>query len=175
MVFEQVYTKFSHELYRFILKKVKDEALAKDILQDVFIKFIEKSDQLLDKSKLKYWIYRITSNEITNHYRQQQKTKGLTDFLQIDINTIDEHDITPIENCLVDFIDDMPKQEKYLVRQVEFEGRSQKELAEELQLSYSSVRSKVQRARKKLKSRLLACCKQELKRGGVACDQFDCR
>ncbi|MGB0525003.1 MAG: sigma-70 family RNA polymerase sigma factor [Flammeovirgaceae bacterium] len=170
MVFEQIYAQFSQELYRFILKRVKDEAVAKDLLQDVFIKIIEKAHQLTDKSKLKYWIYRITSNEITTYYRQQKQQHHLKALVEFEETK--EHDLTPLEDCLIGFIDDMQEEEKYLVQQVEFEGRSQKELAEELGLGYSNVRSKIQRARKKLRERLLACCKQQLKQGGVACGEL---
>lgn len=168
MVFEQIYTQFSQELFRFIVKKVRDEAIAKDILQDVFLKIIEKSHQLTDKSKFKNWIYRITSNEVTNHYRQQKKLEQLT--ASLDFEQEDGQSFEPLENCLMGFIDDLPKAEKELIQQVEFDGRSQKEIAAEWGMGYSGVRSKVQRARKKLKERLLACCQQQLRQCGVACD-----
>jgi len=171
MVFEQVYTRFNQELYRYIFSKVRDEMAAKDILQDVFVKMIEKSYQLTDQSKFKHWLYRITSNEVNNYFRQQKKHQQLENLLPV----VEEpnHSLESLEHCLLEFIADMPEQEQYLVRQVELEGKSQKQLAEELNMTHSSLRSRIQRARQKLKKRLLLCCKQYLTPCDISCNEKD--
>jgi RNA polymerase sigma-70 factor (ECF subfamily) len=48
----------------------------------------------------------------------------------------------------------------------EYQGLTQKELGERLGLSFSGAKSRVQRAREKLKQQLLACCHFELDRRG---------
>ncbi len=52
----------------------------------------------------------------------------------------------------------------------EYEGLTQKELAERLGVSYSGAKSRVQRAREKLKTMLLACCHFEFDRLGKVID-----
>ena len=59
MTTKQVWTSYSEDLKRFIISKVKDTAIADDILQDTFIKIHTKLHTLKDikklKSKRKYW------------------------------------------------------------------------------------------------------------------------
>ena len=53
MTTQQVWTKYAEDLKRFILSKVKDEAVTDDILQDSFIKIHTKLHTLRDLNKLK--------------------------------------------------------------------------------------------------------------------------
>src|SRR5215216_6612283 len=61
------------ELKGFVYKRVKDKALAEDIIHDVFLKAQKNSNQLKDTQKLSAWIYQITRNTIIDHYRKNSK------------------------------------------------------------------------------------------------------
>ncbi len=53
---------------------------------------------------------------------------------------------------------DLPETYREALRLTEYQGLSQKELGERLGISFSGAKSRVQRARAKLKQQLLACC-----------------
>ena len=57
------------ELKGFVYKRVRDKALTEDIVHDVFLKVQAKIHQVKDADKLSGWIYQITRNTITDHYR----------------------------------------------------------------------------------------------------------
>jgi RNA polymerase sigma-70 factor, ECF subfamily len=58
----------------------------------------------------------------------------------------------------------LPEQDRQALILTEYQGLTQKELGERLGLSFSGAKSRVQRAREKLKQELLACCHFELDR-----------
>jgi RNA polymerase sigma-70 factor (ECF subfamily) len=60
----------------------------------------------------------------------------------------------------------LPEQDRQALILTEYQGLTQKELSERLGLSFSGAKSRVQRAREKLKQELLACCHFELDRRG---------
>src|SRR5260221_11649371 len=68
--------------------------------------------------------------------------------------------------CIQEMIDDLPVDYRQALILTEYQGLTQKELAERLGLSFSGAKSRVQRAREKLKQQLLECCHFELDRRG---------
>ena len=69
---EIIWKEFNKELLRFIIKRVKDNDLAHDLLQDIFIKIHLKISTLSDSDKLTSWVYQITRNSIIDHYKKQK-------------------------------------------------------------------------------------------------------
>jgi len=156
-------------LYRFILQRVRDEAAAEDIVQDVLVKAYTRQGTLKEPSKLRPWLYQITRNAIIDYYRLQKPSEAVPDEL-IHKDTREESNRAQWElaRCLVPLLDALPEPYRQALRLTEFEGVTQREAASRLGLSLSGAKSRVQRARKMLRGVLLNCCRVELdRRGGV--------
>ena len=81
MQIDKIHAEFHSLLYQYITARVKDKDDAADVLQEVFIKISSKLDSLADGSKLKSWIFTITSNAIIDYYRKnsgRNKTEQAT-------------------------------------------------------------------------------------------------
>lgn len=141
------------DLKNFVYRKVKDRALAADIVQDVFLKVQSNHSQLKDKTKLSAWIYRITQHVVMDHFR-----KSATPIKAIDIDWENsQHEFNEcVAHCLNALMDKLPEKYRVALRLTELENLSQYEVAERLNISYSGARSRVQRARKLLKEKLEA-------------------
>lgn len=74
-----------------------------------------------------------------------------------------------LARCLTPFIEELPAHYRQAVMLAELQGLTQREVASKLGLSVSGAKSRVQRARQKLQTMLLECCRLEFdRRGGVA-------
>lgn len=73
--------KYSDELYRYILMRVRDEALAKDLVQETFLAAVKSRSQFKLGSKPLAWLYTIIKNKMIDHYRARQRkpTQSLSD------------------------------------------------------------------------------------------------
>ncbi len=153
-----VWIELNNHLKRFIFKQVKDSHIADDILQDVFLKVNSKIDTLKDDTKLSSWIFQITRNSVNDYFRSKKNLK--TDNLNFDVSDIisTENETLKLSRCINPMIDALPEKYKEAVRLSEIEGLSQKDLANQLDISYSGAKSRVQRGREKLKALLLDCC-----------------
>ena len=152
-----IWLDLNEELYYFILGKIKDEQLSKDIHQEVFLKIQSKIHQLQHTSKLTSWVYQITRNTIIDHFRK--KSQNTIDISEFDMpeEQGDDFDYSKLTNCINQKIDELSAQHKEAIVLTSFQNYSQKELAKHLNISYSGTKSRVQKAREILKDQLLDC------------------
>ncbi|CAL2080618.1 sigma-70 family RNA polymerase sigma factor [Tenacibaculum sp. 190524A02b] len=143
-------------LLGYVKKRVRNQEDAEDLTQDVFLKLSKSNKNGVDN--LKSWIYTIAKNTITDYYRKKQlETNSIEDdtFLNHD-----EQEDASIElgKCVNSFIDQLPEEYRELMTLSELQEVPQKEIAEQLNMNYVTVRSKIQRGRKKLKELFEGCC-----------------
>jgi RNA polymerase sigma-70 factor (ECF subfamily) len=164
---QQIWTEFGDRLRAFVASRVENEADAEDIVQDVFLRIHARLDSLTDERRLTSWVYQITRNAIVDHYRERRPTTALPDAIAAETPPDDvAKELLP---CLGPLLQRLPAQDREALILTEVEGLTQRELADRLGLSLSGAKSRVQRARQKLKLAFMGCCRFEFDRlGGVA-------
>ncbi len=151
-----VWNNINNRLTNFVLGKVKDSDLTKDIVQDVFLKVFTKIDTLKNDDKVVAWIYQIARNEIISHFR---KTKNNILIKEIELTQTSNESLTSeVAKCLHPLIDSLPEKYKEALILADIEKIPQKEIAKRLNISYSGAKSRVQRGREMLKGTLEQCC-----------------
>jgi RNA polymerase sigma-70 factor (ECF subfamily) len=172
---EQAWEAFHTPLHQFIRRRVADEATAEDLLQEVFLKIHQQGAQLRDARRLESWIYQITRNLIIDYYRSHHHhmtTPEDVEGLDLPEEIPDDDIVSELLPCVRAMVLALPDQDRQALILTEYQGLTQKELGERLGLSFSGAKSRVQRAREKLKQELLACCHFELDRRGHILDYY---
>jgi RNA polymerase sigma-70 factor (ECF subfamily) len=143
---------------------VADQRDAEDILHDIFLKIQQGLTGLKANKKMDAWIYSITRNTITDHYRRNRKNISASpEYFEADQeNKQSAHD--EIARCLLPLTAQLPHIYREALILSQFKSMTHKEIADKLGLSVSGVKSRVQRGRKLLKKILLDCCRFELDR-----------
>lgn len=140
-----------NELKGFVYKRVKDKALTEDIVHDVFLKVQAKIHQLKESDKLFGWIYQITRNTITDHYRKNSKSINPKD---IDWESTPPNFNDCVTNAINELIPTLPDKYRIPLEMTELQNISQLEVAEKLGLNYTTAKARVQRARQMLKEKM---------------------
>jgi RNA polymerase sigma-70 factor (ECF subfamily) len=173
---EEVWSGFKGELLGFIKARINDTDLAEDILQDVFIKIHLNIKSLTEDSNLASWIYRITRNAIIDHYRKK-KVVLYKETLEESLPEELEEVKPDFSNCLKSFVNGLADKDKEAIEKTVFGDLSQKDYAKEIDLSYTATKSRVQRAKEKLKAAFVKCCALQFDKygnvissNGEACD-----
>lgn len=158
------------ELFRFVLARVGEPALADDIVHDVLLKAFDRMEALEDPGKLRAWLYRIARNVLVDHYRSRRPSEPLPE----DLASEDKGDMARAEQelarCLTPLLDRLPAPYRRALTLAEIQGLPQREIAEREGISLSGAKSRVQRARHMLREALLSCCRIELDQRGVVVD-----
>jgi RNA polymerase sigma-70 factor (ECF subfamily) len=162
-----IWEEFRDSLKGFISARVQNQDDAEDILQDVFFKIHKKIDTLKDESRLPSWIYQITRNAIIDYYRSRKVTVELPETIKATEKKPPVSASTEIASCIKPLIEGLPEKYREAITLTELKGMTQIELSENLGLSLSGTKSRVQRARGKLKEELLECCHFEFDRRGT--------
>jgi RNA polymerase sigma-70 factor (ECF subfamily) len=166
---EKVWRDFSDRLRGFIGRRISAEEDVDDVLSEVFVKIHTSIDRLEDETRLAPWVFQITRNTLTDHYRRPRPAGASLDGVEApasDDGTDDAEGL--IAASLREMVDRLPARYREALILTEFEGLTQAEMAGRLGLSVSGAKSRVQRARAMLRDELLACCHFEFdRRGGV--------
>ena len=174
---ELVWDQYSLRLGNFIRSRVRDDSEAEDILQEVFIRVHRSLCCQPEWNKPESWFYQIARNLIIDHYRKRRETLTIPENLPAEPNSyVPDHPEEDPEAVLAlslrEIINELPETYRQALILTEFQGLSQKQLAERLGISLSGAKSRVQRARAKLRDMLLACCHFEFDRRGSIVDYY---
>lgn len=168
-----LWEQYSRRLLAFIRGRVWDDAEAEDILQEVFIRIHRHLCCLPDWEKPEAWFYQIARNLIIDHYRQRRNLGEIPDDLPAEPDPegparLEDDPEAELALSLADMVAELPEPYRQALLLTEYQGLSQKQLAESLGISLSGAKSRVQRARQKLREMLLNCCHFIFdRRGGV--------
>lgn len=165
-VLKNLYLAYSEDIYKITYYICKDQYIAEEIVQETFIKAYTKLDTLDNPDKVKSWLITIASNLTKRRLRSTKTTLTLyPDFTDYEANPALENNYSG--NLSPDaFIEDKELQEylKTLLDTLEPEFReviilyyynqlSYTEIAAQLNLRLGTVKSRLSRAKKKLKER----------------------
>tara|TARA_B110000211_G_C14066213_1_gene547780 strand:- start:1591 stop:2157 length:567 start_codon:yes stop_codon:yes gene_type:complete len=143
-------------LFLYVRKRINSQEDAEDLTQEIFLKLSKSDSEKIDN--VKSWVYTIAKNTITDYYR---KKKVHTEELEENIATKEfnnDNIAKDLSNCISPYLHKLPTELKEIMTLSKLKDIPQKEIANQLDINYITVRSKTQRGRKKLKSIFTECC-----------------
>lgn len=153
---ETAWRDYQKMLFSFIRAKVETEEDAEELLSDVFEKLTITVAKNTVPTNLSAWLYRVAKNRIVDYYRAKKSLQPLPDDISVlddDTNTIKE-----LSNCMLPMIQALPDRYQQPLILSEIEGKKYKDVASELNLTVSAVKSRILRGREKLHNSIASCC-----------------
>lgn len=160
---EKIWNDFSLALKKFILTKTKNEPVTEDILQDVFLKIHLHKGELQEKKHLKSWLFRIAHNSTVDYFRKKDLVLPNAINNSFEETEKDHHNAG---DCLLPLILNLPKIYKEILLLTDIKGFKQQKAADELGISLTAAKSRVQRGRELLKKGFIDCCDYKLDANG---------
>lgn len=161
---QDVWELYADDLKYFILGKIKNEVLAEDLLQESFLKIHSKLDDLKDDSKLKAWVFSIVRNTLNDYFKSSTISIAVDGF---HLQSEDEYPKHSEKDCLYAHILNLDKKYRTPLFLSDIKGVKQTEIAKQLQLPLATVKSQIQRARKKITEGYMQCCDYTLNEHGI--------
>lgn len=176
---EQVWSDLHAGIRAFVQRRVRHADDVDDIVQRVFMQVHRALPSLREADRLHAWVYQTTRRAIADHsrdpaQRRERSSGGAIDLIPDDAEVaVNETDgdqtvLGSLAACLHPLLNALAAGDQQALQLVEFEGVTQAEAARRLGLSVSGMKSRVQRARGRLKLAVEYCCRIELdRRGGI--------
>jgi len=111
-------------------RRVRDQAEAEDILQDVFLEFLDAYDVGVVFEKLGAWLVRVAQNKILDRFRRQKTRDTYQDELKSSVSQPDEEWTRKwLQTELIQALSGLPPEQREVFIQHELEGKSFEEIA----------------------------------------------
>ena len=131
----QIYEEYHTKVLRYINSQVNDYYLAEDLCSDVFVKVYEKLDTFDDKkASISTWVFTITRNRLIDYYRTRKVMVEIPETLTYDEDYSDIDD--EMLEKLAEALDKVDERSKKLIIMHYYEGKTLKEVAELMDISY---------------------------------------
>jgi RNA polymerase sigma-70 factor (ECF subfamily) len=164
---EILYNRYSPLLYTLIKKTVNDKELAEEILTEVFV-IIWRKIQLFDvyKGNVYSWLVILARNKVVDtlrrsrgnklpEYTDEYEDEFIIPKLSKNIDPLDVKTALSIKDSVETALNRLTDAQKYVLYLAFYEGFTQSEIAEKLNIPYSTVKSKIKIASTNLKEFLL--------------------
>jgi RNA polymerase sigma-70 factor (ECF subfamily) len=151
--FQDIYCMFYKKVYRIAFSITKDVHLAEDVLQETFLKFYQKAEQIEDMEKISGWLSTVAARTAIDFLRKEQKTPCPLDELLISQggNVEQTAEYEWLKETISQEIRKLkPKYRDILELKLYYDLKEQ-ELAQQLKLSKGTVKTRLHRARRTLK------------------------
>jgi RNA polymerase sigma-70 factor (ECF subfamily) len=172
--FEELVIRHQDRVYTTLLRMVGDASTAADLAQEVFVKAWRGVSEVDDRAKFSTWLHRVAHNEAVSHFRHAGAIKRGGARRDVSLSRDDAPDVgrdlrrpgaesaNPADTAesneqtriILDAIDGLDPESRMVVVLREVEGLSYDEIADRLGINAGTVRSRLFRARERLRERL---------------------
>ena len=170
---EILYSEYSDKLYGFVLNRVKNKAVAEDIVQETFLKSMEKISELDDAEKYRSWLYSIARNKCNDWFRENSNSNciSIDDENQNTDYENENYDVVMIpddyavneerKKQLNEIINNLNPDMKTAVLMYYYNDQSMNQIARALGIKENAAKQKLYQARQKLKEKINSLYQKE--------------
>lgn len=141
------------ELRHWLLGQVHDGALADDLLQDVFVKALREGAHFCELDSPRAWLFQVARHAVIDHHRVSKPTVP-------DVDTLAQPEVTtrPVDTLttrLDEALRALDPDDRDVIVRCDIDGQTQAAYAAAHQLTVPAVKSRIQRARARLRHELV--------------------
>lgn len=156
------------DLLAFVERRVRDRALAEEILQDAFVRGLEKSDEIRESAL--GWMYRMLRNAIVDRARRAAVQQQRLEALAAEMETQSDTELEEVAcKCVATLAQALKPEYADALQRIDVDGVAVKDYATERGISASNAGVRVFRARDALRAQLAKACGTCATHGCVDC------
>jgi len=156
VAFEHFYKQYHLQLYHKILNLVRQEIVAEELLQDLFLKVWDKRHLIDPERSFISYLHRIAKNLIADHYRnlaRQIRIERSADIreLQLEDNLDETFPKDLALKAIKEATDTLSEQQRTVFTLSKIEGKSYEEISRQLNISSATIHTHMSRAVKQIR------------------------
>jgi len=152
--YNQCVEQYADNVYRFIVKNLRHEEDARDIVQTAFEKMWKNRDSV-ENEKCKSYLFTVAYNQMIDHIRKNKRV-SLKDDFEEDGRTVQQSASTHTKKALMEALNQLNETQRSLVMLKDYEGYSYEEISKIMGLNESQVKVYLHRARITLRNYLVS-------------------
>lgn len=158
-----LWSDYKNGLKFYILKKVKDKDIANNLSHEVLMKIYNSCCSNNEIKNVRSWMFQIAHNTTIDYLKKENKfTNEIPEIFEKDEN----NSYMEVEELIKPLIELLPEKYAVPLQLSDIEEIKQIEVSIKINLSLTATKSRIQRARKLLKEKIIECCNLELDEKG---------
>ena len=171
---QELYNRTYSDVYFTILAITKDNDLIMDVLQDTYLTAFQKLEQLKESNSFRAWVRSIAHNKTLDALRDRRVlyTASVVSVETENVLNVEDNRIENMPEATIDqqetsrlvkeILDVLPDEQRIVIGMFYYDQMSVSEIAEELECSENTVKSRLNYGRKKIQTKVL-----ELEKNGT--------
>lgn len=149
--FRELYNRYSSQVHAYCLKVMSNEEIAEDIFQETFIKFYQNFKVDHERLNIPGFLIKIARNLCLNQKRDKRTTVPIDeyDFVEFDTQNYEKKELIDLIDRSLELLEDEYR-EAFVLR--EYSGLPYEEIANVVGISLANAKSRVFRAKQKIKT-----------------------
>ena len=156
------------ELRGWLRHRLGNPAEADDLLQDLFIKALRQGERFCSVQNARAWLFEVARNALADRLRVARETVEVPDDLAAPADEADTVDT--LTACLPRVLSELTAEDREVITLCDLQGMPQAEFATARGLNLSAAKSRLQRARQRLKQRMTVACQVQIDDTGHVAD-----
>ncbi len=156
----------------FVEQRVGSRAVAEDILQEAFVRSVERADQIREEESVRAWFYRVLRNAVIDHQRRSGMVDRRVDAFarELDASEAPAPDLVDVVcGCVTRLAADLKPEHAHALQRIELDGITVKDYAAEVGITANNAGVRVFRARQALRERVARSCGTCAEHGCIDC------
>jgi len=164
----RAWTQHEPELRGWARHRLASTADVEDLLQDLFLKALRQGERFCSVQNARAWLFEVARNTLADRLRVARTTVELPDDLAspVEINEA----VDGLTACLPRVLAELAPDDRDAITLCDLEGMAQADYAKARGLSLSAAKSRVQRARARMKAQMTTACQVRLDAAGQVQD-----
>lgn len=158
-----------HELRAFLLTRLDSHDQTDDVLQELFLKLVQQNTAFCTVHNPRAWLFRVLRSYLIDRQRTEKTFAALDLNTDLPLPSNTPEPITQLESCLLRNLAELCDQDKSVIEHCDLHGQTQQDYAQQHQLTLSAVKSRLLRARKRLRDKIIINCKVQFDEHGQVC------
>ena len=159
---QQVLVDNHRKFLAFLERRVGSREVAEDILQEAFVRGVERGDSIRDEESATAWFYRMLRNALVDHYRKRGAEVRALEGLAAETDTTqappDDELMGTVCDCIGTLVDTLKDEYAAAIRKVDLGGSSVKDFAAGAGITPNNAAVRVHRAREALRRQVVRVC-----------------
>jgi RNA polymerase sigma-70 factor, ECF subfamily len=161
------WSQHERELHAWLIRRLGDANDAEDVLQDVFLKALDRKHQFCEMANARAWLFAVTRNALVDRLRLRKDQVELPEDLAAP--HMEPVPVDTLAECLPRALAELSPEDREALTLCDLEGLNQDAYAQLKGLTLPGAKSRIQRARRRLREHLATACQVRLDESGRVC------
>lgn len=176
---EKAWREYESQLRHFIDRQVGDAYLAEDLIQDAFLRAMTQGEKFCSLDNPRAWLFQVCRNLLVDHWRKQRYLEPLPDDFESTVakaSPLDETSNEPLNDlldCIEPNLHHLSASDQSIIRACDLAHQTVGQYADEQGLTLTAAKSRLLRARARLREAMVARCGVQFDEKQVVCCRSD--